>query len=323
MKKIKNTRGKKGRNNTGYFLSVAFKSLKRNKTISIASVTTVLTTLLILGVCLLTGLNIRTSISDIQSKVEVKVFLKDNITEEEKSNIEAMLDSLPGTKDISYESKEEALANFREQVSGNEEILEGYDENNNPLPTSFIVSLDDIEFASTLEDSLKAGTYVDESGREVTKYLDGIESIGNDQDLINNIKSFSNTINIIGIVLMIILLSVSLTLIMNTIRITIFSRRKEIGIMKFVGATDWFIRWPFIVEGIVIGISGAIISTIIIYFGYNALYGQLTGSVSVISVIKMISPNYVLTTMSWQFALVGMGIGGGGSFIAMRKFLKV
>lgn len=306
-----------------YFISDAFKSLKRNKTISIASAATVLTTLLVFGAFLLTALNVKSGISDVQSKVEVKIFLHDNLEEADKVTLENKLKSITGVAEVTYETKEEALANFREQVGENQEILAGYDETNNPLPASFITKLEAPEYASQIEKELIISTTKDESGKDVIEYMAGIESIGNDQELIDTIDSFAKTINWVGIILFVVLIGVSLFLIINTIKITVYSRRREIGIMKFVGATDWFIRWPFIVEGIVIGVVGAILSTVVLYFGYDALYNVLTTNVSMVSVIKFISPSYVLTTMSWQFALAGVLIGTFGSIIALRKFLDV
>lgn len=306
-----------------YFISDAFKSLKRNKTISIASAATVLTTLLVFGAFLLTALNVKSGISDVQSKVEVKIFLHDNLEEADKVTLENKLKSITGVAEVTYETKEEALANFREQVGENQEILAGYDETNNPLPASFITKLEAPEYASQIEKELIISTTKDESGKDVIEYMAGIESIGNDQELIDTIDSFAKTINWVGIILFVVLIGVSLFLIINTIKITVYSRRREIGIMKFVGATDWFIRWPFIVEGIVIGVVGAVLSTVVLYFGYDALYNVLTTNVSMVSVIKFISPSYVLTTMSWQFALAGVLIGTFGSIIALRKFLDV
>ena len=306
-----------------YFISDAFKSLKRNRTISIASAATVLTTLLVFGAFLLTALNVKSGISDVQSKVEVKIFLVDNIEEADKANLENKLRETPGVAEVVYETKEEALANFREQVGENQEILAGYDEANNPLPASYIAKLESPEYAAEIEKSVIISSEEDENGNVVTQYMAGVESIGNDQELIDTIDSFAKTINWVGIILFIVLIGVSLFLIINTIKITVYSRRREIGIMKFVGATDWFIRWPFIVEGIVIGVVGALLSNVVLYFGYDALYNTLTSNVSMVSVMKFINPSYVLTTMSWQFILAGVLIGTFGSIIALRKFLDV
>lgn len=235
-------------NTIGYFISDAFKSLKRNRAISIASAATVLTTLLVFGAFLLTALNVKTAVSDVQSKVEVKVYLLDDIQESDKTDLENKLKGITGVTDVIYETREQALANFEKQVENNPDILAGYDESNNPLPAAYIVKLQDPQYAKSVEDSVTLGKSVNDAGKEVIEYLPGVESIGNDQDLIDKIDSFAKTVNWVGTILFIVLIGVSLFLIVNTIKITVYSRRREIGIMKFVGATDWFIRWPFIID---------------------------------------------------------------------------
>jgi len=252
-----------------YFIADALKSIKRNKTISLASMATVLMTLLIFGVFLLTALNVN-----------------------------------KGVKDI--ESKDQALEKFKDQLNEYQDLLSGYTKETNPLPASFLVSLEKPDYAKDVESSVKDMT--------------GVENIGNDQDIINKISSFTNAIRWVGVVLFIILVAVSLFLIMNTIKLTVFSRRREIGIMKFVGATDWFIRWPFIIEGILIGFTGAILSTLALFFSYKALYLELSKQ---LITVNLVNPYYVFNTMSWEFVLGGIVIGAFGSIIALRKFLIV
>lgn len=289
-----------------YFIVDAFKSLKRNTTISLASMATVLVTLLIFGVFLLAALNVGKGVEDIESKVEIKVFLEDDITMMDQREIEIKLMDETGVKDVVYESRDAALDKFKDQLNEYKDLLNGYDTETNPLPSSFLVKLDKPEYAQSVADSV-----VD---------MTGVESIGNDQDVINKISSFTKAIRWVGVVLFIVLVGVSLFLIINTIKLTVFSRRREVGIMKFVGATDWFIRWPFIIEGVVIGLVGAILSNIVLYFSYNSLFSVLSKQLITIS---LVSPSYVLTMMLWQFILGGILIGAFGSFIALRKFLIV
>lgn len=296
----------------GYFISDAFKSLKRNRTISIASIATVLTTLFIFGAFLLTALNVKNGVTDVQDKVEVKVFLKDDSTKEQKDAIEAKLNEVKGIKDVEFESKDEAFAKMEGSSDYNKEILAGYSKENNPLPASYIVRLENPEVASSVESAMKTDN----------KYIDGVEDVGNDQELIGTINSFVKVINTVGLVLGVVFVGVSLFLIVNTIKITVYSRRREVGIMKFVGATDWFIRWPFVIEGIIIGLVGGVLSTLLLFAGYNSLYEKIVSSSS-LYMPQFIKPMYILTTMSWQFILAGIVIGAIGSVIALRKFLDV
>lgn len=299
-------------NTITYFISDAFKSLKRNKTISFASIATVLTTLLVFGAFLLVGLNVKEGVLALKSKVEIKVNIKDDATDADKSAIEEKLKSISGVKGVEFEDKATAMKNFKEMFKGNETIIEGYNnEKDNPLAESYLVKLETPEVASSVEKNLKT---------DDGKLMPGIEDIGNDQELIDTINSFVKTVNWVGLGLFIILTGVSLFLIMNTIKITVYSRRREIGIMKFVGATDWFIRWPFVIEGIVIGLVGAVLCDAILYGVYNFIFTRIGSSWNS---MRFIDPSYILTTMSWQFILAGVLIGVFGSIIALRKFLDV
>lgn len=289
-----------------YFIVDAFKSIRRNLTISIASMATVLVTLLIFGVFLLTALNIGKGVADIESKVEIMVVLKDDITMMDQREVEIQLKKETGVKDVVYESKAEALEKFKGQLNEYKDLLNGYDDKNNPLTNSFLVKLEKPEYAEAVADSVSDMT--------------GVESVENDQELINKIASFTKAIRWVGVVLFIILVGVSLFLIINTIKLTVFSRRREVGIMKFVGATDWFIRWPFIIEGVIIGLLGAVLSNIVLYSSYSVLFSVLSKQ---LITMTLVAPSYVLTVMLGEFIIGGILIGAFGSFIALRKFLIV
>ena len=289
-----------------HFIDDAFKSLWRNRTISLASIATVTATLFIFGVFLLTALNISKGVADVESKIEVRVFLDLEATEEQMANVESQLLDEEGVSEVIFETKEEALNNFREQLKGKEELLDGYDETNNPMQNSFIVRLTDPSYAKAIE--------------EKYNNVEGVDEVGNDQNVIDQIASIAKTIRWVGIVIFIILIAVSLFLIGNTIKITVFSRRREVGIMKFVGATDWFIRWPFVIEGIIMGTIGALISIVILYFAYNYIFDNITKSMLT---AQLIMPSYVFSTMIWEFILAGILIGAAGSIISLRKFLVV
>lgn len=288
------------------FFIDALKSLRRNKTISLASAITVSATLFIFGIFLLLALNINENVNNVESKIEIKVYLKDDVTLFQQRDIENKLKGSEGVKEVVFESKSEALNNFREQLKENKGILSGYDSSNNPMQNAFIVRLEKPEFADSVSASVKDMT--------------GIDEVVNDRDLINKISAVSNTIRWAGVVLFIVLIGVSLFLIGNTIKLTVFSRRREIGIMKFVGATDWFIRWPFIIEGAVIGILGALIANALLYFGYNFIYTKVS---SQMLIMQLVNPTYILSTIIGEFLLGGVLIGVIGSILAIRKFLAV
>ncbi|MFR9239151.1 MAG: permease-like cell division protein FtsX [Clostridium baratii] len=293
-------------NTVNHFISDAFKSLRRNKTICFASIITVIITFFVLGIFVLITKNVGLALNDVQSKVELKVFLKDDIKLIEQREVEIKLHELPGVKDVQYESKEQAFTSFQESTKDNKGLLEGYSLEKNPFPASFIVKLADPSDAEAVTNAVKD--------------LSGVESIGNQQDLINTITKVVNGIKVVGAVLFIILVGVAIFLIMNTTKLTVYSRRREVGIMKFVGATDWFIRWPFIIEGMIIGLIGSVISTFFVFLVYKGFVSWISSKVLYVSLINV---SYIGTALLWEFALGGLIVGGVASYAALRKFLIV
>lgn len=174
------------------------------------------------------------------------------------------------------------------------------------MPDSYIVKVRNPENISAVVNSIKD--------------MNGIETIKDGKKIVDLIADFSRTIKWIGIVILVIFIGLSLFLIGNTIKITLYSRRKEINIMKYIGATDWFIRWPFIMEGMIIGIIGAVLSIVLLYYGYGFLYVKISKG---LMFANLVQPYYILTNMLWLFILAGVCIGSFGSFASIRKFLNV
>ena len=293
-------------NTIKYYVVDALKSLKRNSTVSIASVATVAATLFILGVFLLIVFNVNAGVQELGAKLEVRIFLKDNVTIADTSAIEAALGKVTGISDVKFEDKNAALDNVKKQFGeGSESLVQGF-EKTNPFPSAYVVKVTN---PIIVDDVVKAA-----------KGLKGVDEIKDVREVVDKVISITNTLKIIGAVLFVILISVSLFLIGNTIKLTVYSRKKEIGIMKFVGATDWFIRWPFIIEGMILGISGALISTGILYYAYRLVFLKYT---SALLGITLMNPHFILSTLLWQFTLGGLVIGAIGSALSIRKFLVV
>ena len=289
------------------FIKDALKSLKRNKTISVASVLTVMATLIVLGSFLMILINVKVGITDVDSQVKAKVYLNDNIKMDDKKHILNKLNSIPEVINISFQTKQEALNQWRQQLgSKNKDILSGMDKNN-PLPTSYIVKVKSPDDITKVETSLKG--------------LSGIYQISDERDIVSKISAVTKTLKWVGGVIFFILICVSLFLISNTIKLTLYARRREIGIMKYIGATDWFIRWPFIIEGMMIGLSGGLVADIVIYNIYVLAYNRASYYVS--TMMNLISPMYFVTNLSWAFIIGGIIIGGVGSVLSIRKFLIV
>ena len=284
----------------------AIKSLFRNKTISIATIINIVVTLTIYGIFLIIMNVIVTNVNDVESKLQLKVYLKDSITVEEQNEIKKAIDSVEGIVEVTYESKSDAIRNFREQLKDYAWMIEGYDDTNNPLPSSYVIKISSPEVAYDIENELQG--------------FAGIDDIGSDKVLVRQVSRISSFIRAAWIILSCILILVSLFLIMNTIKLTIYSRRKEIYIMKFVGATDWFIRWPFVIEGIILGAIGGIISIAIVYYVYNSVYNVLVDK-NLFS--YLIDPNVIFVQLIIHFFTIGISVGIIGSIVSLRKFLKV
>ena len=185
-------------------------------------------------------------------------------------------------------------------------MIEGYDETNNPLPSSYVVKITSPEISYRIEEKLEG--------------FEGIDDIGSDKVLVREVSKISSFIKVAWAVLSFILILVSLFLIMNTIKLTIYSRRKEIYIMKFVGATDWFIRWPFVIEGMILGAIGGVLSIGIVYYVYSSIYKVLIDK-NLFS--YLVSPNFILIQLVIHFLSIGILVGIVGSIVSLRKFLKV
>jgi cell division transport system permease protein len=293
-------------NTIKYYVMDALKSLKRNSTVSLASVATVAATLFILGVFLLIVFNVNAGVQELGAKLEVKIFLKDDATIADKSAIEAAINKVKGVSEVKFEDKTDALNNVKKQFGNDSESLVQGFEKTNPFPNAYVVKVSNPEVVSSVVNGASG--------------LKGVDKIKDVREVVDKIISITNTLKIIGAVLFAILISVSLFLIANTIKLTVYSRKREIGIMKFVGATDWFIRWPFIIEGMMLGITGALVSTGVLYYAYKIVFLKYT---SALLGITLMNPHIILSTFLWQFMLGGLVIGALGSSLSIRKFLVV
>ncbi|MDR5585977.1 MULTISPECIES: permease-like cell division protein FtsX [Clostridium] len=293
-------------NTITYFIKDAFTSLKRNRTISFASILTVLITFFVLGIFILLAGNVNQAISSVKDKVDLEIFLKDDIKLIDQREIELKLREVDGVKDVIYQSKEEAYKKVQKTTSENEGLLQGYTLEHNPFPASFTVKLESPEDAENISQALDGFT--------------GIEKIDNQKKVVDGIVKLVKGINVVGGALFIVLVGVSIFLIMNTTKLTVYSRRREVGIMKFVGATDWFIRWPFIIEGMVIGVLGSTLSCIVLFFAYKGVFSWIA---SMMMFVALVPPIYVLKVMLLEFVIGGILVGGIASASALRKFLIV
>ncbi|KEH98900.1 permease-like cell division protein FtsX [Clostridium botulinum] len=289
-----------------YFSMDSLISLRRNKTLSIASIITVSLTLFMFGIFLLTMLNANQLLKNLESKLEVSVFLKENVAAAEKQKVASSIKNIQGVAGIKYITKTEALQKLNNQLGEeNKDLMKGLDKQN-PLPESFIIRVDDSSIIKSVV--------------EKTKGIKSVEKVVANEDLVNQISKITKGVKWVGGVALLIMIPICLFLIGNTIKLAVYARRREVNIMKFVGATDWFIRWPFIIEGVIIGVIGALISSGLLYYVYKAVYLKLTG---IIMLLNILTPRYFAMNVVWIFIISGIVIGGIGSILSIRKFLEV
>lgn len=288
-----------------YFAKESINSIRRNRVMSLASVSTVAAALFILGVFMLMALNVDKFMQTVESKVEIKAFLNDNITTLKQQGIEDQLKQIIHVKSIEFESKQQALENFKKELGDNKDLANGL-ELDNPLPASYIVKVD------KPENSIKVSSQISK--------IEGIGKVNDGKEIVDQIVKVTRFVKIISILLMIILGVIAISLISNTIKLTVYARKREIGIMKYIGATDWFVKWPFIMEGVLLGLFGAILSITLLIVGYSFVSKAVSTGIIVFSLVP---PNEIMSGLIYQFCLIGMAIGGIGSLLSIRRFLII
>lgn len=288
-----------------YFIREVFISLRRNNWMTFASISTVAVSLLILGMFLILILNLNNMASNLESQMEISVYLEDELTEEEQGAIEEKIKALPGIEKITFVSKSEAMERFKERLGDQQTLLTALGDTN-PLPDAFEVRLQSPEFVKA-------------AAASIGKFA-GVESAKFGQDVIDQLFELTKLIRIFGLVLILFLAFATIFIISNTIRLTVFARRKEIGIMKYVGATDWFIRWPFLMEGMILGFLGSVVSAVVLRSSYSAITARIYDTLTFLPLI----PEYpFLNHITLLLLVVGTAIGALGSTISLKRFMKV
>jgi cell division transport system permease protein len=288
-----------------YFITESINSIRRNGLMSLASLMTVALSLLILGVFIILVMNLNHMASVVESQVQVTVYLQDTLKELEVREIGTRITKLPGVTRVTFVAKEEAMNRFKQRLGEQQGLLAELGEAN-PLPNSFEVKVDRPDRVKQIALSISQ--------------IKGVEAARYGQEVVEQLFSLTRMVRIFGIVLILFLGLAALFIIVNTIRLTVFARRREIGIMKYVGATDWFIRWPFIIEGVLLGFLGACIAILPLTQFYSMLTGQVYESLAFLPLL----PKYPFMGYVNIFLLcAGVSIGALGSLISVKKFLKV
>lgn len=288
-----------------YFIKEVYTSFKRNIWMTLASIFTVVLSLFILGFFSIVILNLNKMADTLESQVQISVYLKDDLSQEEIDETKETLSKIEGLQDIKLTTREEAMENFKERLGDQQFLLDALDDTN-PLPDSFSLTVTSPQQVKTIADTVVA--------------LDSVESASYSQDIINHLFNLTHLIRLIGVALIILLTGAAIFIISNTIRLTVFARRKEIAIMKYVGATDWFIRWPFLLEGICLGFIGGGLATIFLYIVYNQVTQEIYEAMAF---FPLIPQHPFINYISLAILVAGIIIGALGSTISLKRFLKV
>lgn len=298
-------------NSIGYLIKQGVKNVFKNSIMSLASIGVLFSCLLLIGAASLLSLNLNQVISSIEHQNELVVFLNEDVSEYQIDDISRFLNNLNAIDTAEFIGKDEALKNYIE-TTGNDSTLYDSLKNDNPLPNTYNVVLSDLSVLDKYVSQIES--------------LDGVEKVNAPIEIAKMIVSIKHTINIAGVVIVGILFAVALVIISNTIKLTIYSRRKEINIMKFVGASDFFIKLPFIVEGILIGVISAFLSHIVLWFSYNYLVSKMA-EINMQWIINL--HNNMISFSSYNliilgcFVSIGAFIGILGSSFFVRKYLRV
>lgn len=287
------------------FIQEVFHSLRRNNWMTFASIGTVAVSLFVLGVFLILVLNMNRLAGMLESQVQISVYLEDHLTDREKRQIGYDIESLQGIDSVTYVDRETAKERLKDRLGDQKYLLDALSDDN-PLPDAFEVT---VTTPSVVESA--AGAIDSMQGVEEAKY---------GQDVVEHLFDITRLMRIFGFVLMGLLGGATLFIISNTIRLTVFARRKEIAIMKYVGATDWFIRWPFLLEGIVLGCIGGLIAAVALRSFYAAMAAKIYSTLAFFPLMPQYPfMNYVTAAI----LLAGIVIGAIGSVISLKRFLRV
>ncbi|MBQ6439798.1 MAG: permease-like cell division protein FtsX [Mogibacterium sp.] len=290
----------------GYNLKQAVSQMGRNKGMYFTAILAITAMMLILGLFFVSFVNVNLFASSLEKDYNViQVYLKDGNKTETTEAVKTSLGKISGVEKIEYVSKDEALETLRERWGDNGYLLENLPEN--PLPDSYTVYVSDKDAANMIG--------------ETAPDLKGVDDVVYYRDTIEKLAQLSHFIEMGSIIAMAFLIIVSIIIVANTIKLTVFNREKEIGIMKYLGATNWFVRAPFIWGGIIVGMLASVIATGLTYLIYTKITGIIGSDITRMLSISVIPAEQLTTTLLTMFLILGIGIGIIGSSISIKRFL--
>ena len=287
-----------------YIVRETMISLKRNSWMSFASSGTVAVSRFVFGMFLILVMNMNRMVASLESQVEISVYVKDEVSDSGIHALEERITQMQGVESVKYVDRETAMVRFRERLGDQQFLLDSLGESN-PLPNSFEVRVIRPDMVRTAAEAIAE--------------MPGVETAKYGQDVVEHLFDITRLVRLFGLALMFVLALATLFIISNTIRLTVFARRKEVAIMKYVGATDWFIRWPFLLEGLVLGGLGGIVAALILRGAYRMIAAKIYDT---LAFFPLSPENPFLHYVTAAILICGMIVGALGSTISLKKFLK-
>lgn len=286
----------------------AFKSVFRNFSLSLASISCITITLLVVSIAIILSYNVNNFAGLVEKDVTIVTFLKQGITDEEIDKVEAEIKKIEGIETYEFQDKMDISKDMMESSDTFKSIMEGWSEEETPIQDTFLVKVVNIE-------------EIGEIAKKIQK-IENVDTVKYGEGMVEQLVTVFDVVKKISIAIVIALILVTAFLISNTIKITIFSRKREIEIMRLVGASNLNIKIPFIFEGLFLGILGSIIPVVITTYGYMALYNHFDGQIFS-SFIRLVKPEPFIYMLSLVLVAIGILVGMYGSLRAVRKHLKI
>lgn len=294
-----------------YLTKQGFENVWKNRMMAFASFCVLLVSILLVGISILFYININSMIGGVENKNEVIVYLDDNTTNSQVLEMQVLLEQMDNVDKVEFYSKDKAFEDMKKSMNEYEELFTSL-EGDNPLPDSFRLKIKDISMTS------ETVTLINE--------LDHVYSIRAAYDFVNILTEMKKIITLIASAIIIALAIVSMVIISNTTKASVFARRNEISIMKYVGATNAFIRIPFFVEGMITGMAAGAVATIITWIGYDAVVNLLTEEVNILNIIgtgSILPFSDIIIKVALSYIISGAAVGAVGSVLSTRKHLNV
>ncbi len=292
----------------GFFLREALRGLRRSSAPALAALLTVVITALVLGVFIPIVQATTGTANEVRNRVVVDAYLKDSATESDRIQVQRELEATPGVKSIEYISKDEALRELGHKVNDAQDKIELL--GSNPLPSLLRVTPEDPDEIKTIAAQIAPGG---------TPRFDAIDEVRNRESETDKILSATGLVKGLGAVMAGLLILASIALIANTIRLSVFARRREVEVMKLVGATNWFIRWPFVIEGVIVGFLGGVLSVLLLAIAKTTVVDPLSDRFGLLAAPDTI--DFPLLVVLLLFACIAVSAIGSG--ITLRRFLRV